>query len=194
MIKQQNKTLTEKLEKTLVKFSDLVSITELESNEPFVLLDQWSDTLFGKYEKLTDMQYEFPKLPVRETVAKKLILAAQELKKLEKSLALQVTYGYRSLEIQRKYFQQQSLSTFGRTQLSDKETEKIHRVIAVPSVAGHPTGGAIDILIIDMVTKKPIDMGSPIYDLGSVNVFFFSPKITLEQRRNRSMLRKIMVN
>lgn len=194
MTKQKNQTSSIALKRTLVKYSDLVDVSEWESGETFVFLTKEPGSLFGKYEKLIDMQSTFPKIPVRATVANKLLMAAKELANLNRYYGLQVTYGYRSLSVQKKYYKEESLRVFGKDNLTLDEAERIHRVIAVPTVSGHPTGGAVDVTVVDLRTRESIDMGSSLYDLTDNNLFFFSPKITEQQRKNRSLLRNCMIN
>lgn len=72
--------------------------------------------------------------------------------------------------------------------------EEVHRLIAVPSVAGHPTGGAVDVVIVDKNSNTPIDFGSKIYDFKTKDCYTFSPYISEEAKKNRMLLRNAMMS
>ena len=70
--------------------------------------------------------------------------------------------------------------------------EAVHKLIAVPEIAGHPTGGAIDVTI--QVGDVRLDMGTDIADFSDVEkIPTFSNIITEEQKRNRSLLRQLLM-
>jgi D-alanyl-D-alanine dipeptidase len=73
--------------------------------------------------------------------------------------------------------------------------EKTHNCVAVPDVAGHPCGAAIDITIINENGKK-LDMGTKIYysDFNSTDkIITYSNKITKKQLENRLKLHDLMI-
>ena len=61
----------------------------------------------------------------------------------------------------------------------------------MPEVAGHPTGGAVDIRIID-ANGKPLDMGTDIHDFVK-NSYVHTPFISKEAWHNRQLLRLCML-
>lgn len=125
---------------------------------------------------------------VRETVAYKLGDAAFMLAETDSELCLEVVYGYRALNIQQKLFM--GFYDQLRYKLSgDELLEAVHRLIAVPDVAGHPTGGAVDI----QITRNgvPIDFETRIWEFVP-DSFTFSPFISKEAAQNRKLLRDIM--
>lgn len=127
---------------------------------------------------------------VRESVLKNIAQAGEILSRDYPTYKLQIVYGYRSLTIQTKLFEQfkKELSTFyGGVEL----LEAVHKLIAVPGVAGHPTGGAIDIQIVDK-NKKPLDFGTKIWDFKT-DSYTFSPFISAVAKQNRALLRKVML-
>jgi D-alanyl-D-alanine dipeptidase len=192
-MKNLNSVMAGQLCRSLVTYQNLLTIEDGISTEEFVLLDDNPQLpLFGHYQKLTDMQVAFPRVPVRQTVYEKLMDAATQLQKIRPDLSLQVTYGYRSPAVQAEYFAQYSQLQFGRTDLSEEEKEVIHRLIAVPTVAGHPTGGAVDVTLVNSATGQMLDCGSTLYDLEDINIFYYSPLVTGEPQRNRQLLRDIM--
>lgn len=76
--------------------------------------------------------------------------------------------------------------------LNDEQREKIHRYIAVPDVAGHPTGAAIDVTITDM-QDNILDMGTAPHEFEK-DSYTFSPFISQEAWINRQLLRAVMVS
>jgi len=181
------------LEKFMVKYQDLVGIPTQENGETFVLLPTSGNQVIGRYLSLKDMQTAFPQVPVRLTVKKKLDQANANLQKTYPYLQLIVVYGYRSLEVQKKYFSEKKKKLETNRVLPEKLLEEIHRFVAVPSVAGHPTGGAIDILLKNINTNKFLDFGTTIFDFSSKDMYALSPYVSEEARRNRQLLRNILI-
>jgi D-alanyl-D-alanine dipeptidase len=71
--------------------------------------------------------------------------------------------------------------------------EEVHRSIAVPTVAGHPTGGAIDISIIDTKSKQFLDFGTKQYDYKTKDFYVFSKNILKKAKEKRKLLRFVMI-
>lgn len=106
---------------------------------------------------------------VRKTVAEKLGRIA----------GLIVAEGYRHPEEQERLFLQELLV--------HQNIEKAHQFIALPSVAGHPTGGAVDVTL-------PLDMGGSIKDFSQPEKLpTFSACITPCQAKNRKLLHDLMI-
>jgi D-alanyl-D-alanine dipeptidase len=108
---------------------------------------------------------------------------------------LKLVYAYRHPDVQTRYFERESAKI--REQypaLSEEEiAERTHCLIAVPEVAGHPTGGAVDLTIIG--PHGPLDMGTGIADFADEDLIrFFSTRVTDEQRENRAALRSVMID
>lgn len=129
-------------------------------------------------------------LLLRSAVADRLYWAGQELKNLDKRLRLEIVYGYRALEVQKKLFDAAKEALVAEYQIEDELIEATHRRIAVPDVAGHPTGGAVDVQMLRGETL--VDMGTPVWDF-SRDSFTFSPFITREAWENRQLLRRAMM-
>lgn len=139
--------------------------------------------------------YTGEKIFVRKTVAEKLAKVNKILKK-EYKFCLKVVSGYRHPEIQRKYFEKkyqelQKLYPY----LKDEELKNLtHNFIAVPEVAGHPTGGAVDVTIVDK-NGKELDMGTKIGDFSNLEkIKTFAKGISKKQIKNRLLLHDILVN
>lgn len=129
------------------------------------------------------------KIFVRQSVLNNLKQAAEILQLQAPELELEVVYGYRSLEVQIELFEEYKLK------LSKKFTENhlmeaVHRFIAVPDVAGHPTGGAVDVQLLK--NGKPLDFGTLIWEFVE-DALVFSPFISKEAWENRQLLRHIML-
>ena len=184
----------EKLESRMVKYRDLLSIAVKDNHEYFVYLD--SKTIPNKYAKgMDDVKKIFgPRILVRKSVYVRIKNAQNNLKKINKNYSLLVTYGYRSLERQTDRFLWQ-LGEKSNMFFEDPVElyEAVHRNVAVPAVAGHPTGGAIDIVIIDLSTNDVLDFGSSQYDYSTKNTYVFTNQISEKQKANRMLLRKILL-
>lgn len=185
------------LESQFIQYKDLIDVQVQENDEKFVVLPtlQKSESgVVGLYQSLTDMQNTFPLVPVRQTVKEKLDRVDASLKQIHKNFQLVVAYGYRSLEVQKKYFTEQRrkfLADNPSTNLSELD-EVIHRKIAVPFVAGHPTGGAVDVFIQDRTTGKSLDFGTALYDFGTKDIYSDSPFVSQAAQSNRRVLRTAM--
>lgn len=126
---------------------------------------------------------------VREKVAYKLQQASALIAEYDSRLRLEVVYGYRALSIQKRLFAKHK-KRLSKQYTGEELMQAVHSLIAVPEVAGHPTGGAVDI----QITKegKPIDFGTKIWEFCA-DSFVFSPYIGVEAQKNRQLLRRIMM-
>ncbi len=188
----KNKYSERYLEEKMVKYTDLIKIRTRENKEIFTSLSSVNIgngyiKLFNDMEKLLG-----PTIHVRKNVAKMLTKAQGKLQKMFPNLSLYVTYGYRSLEIQTERFLKE-LSKQKYFTNPVELYEETHRYVAVPSVAGHPTGGAIDIIIKDLKTNKIIDFGAKQYDYSNKRIYVFSPDVSKKARENRMLLRNILM-
>ncbi len=62
----------------------------------------------------------------------------------------------------------------------------------IASKSGHSRGSTVDLTLIDLDTGNELDMGSP-YDFFGVQSHPFYKKITDKQRKNRMLLRRVML-
>lgn len=192
------KNTYQQLERSFVTYKDLLSIEVQENGEDFVILPDSVENfgVTGNYSSLGDMKEIFPFVPVRKSVKEKLDNVDAEIKKINKNFQLVVAYGYRSLEVQKNYFtiQKKILQEMNPYMSSDEIDEQTHRLIAVPEVAGHPTGGAIDVYIQDMSLQSSIDFGTPLFSFDSKDVYTFSDNISIKAKEARQILRQSMMN
>ncbi|MBD3244922.1 MAG: hypothetical protein GF335_02925 [Candidatus Moranbacteria bacterium] len=182
-----------KSNKRIAKFVDLKDIKTLDNKENLVPVNKYTDLILsGYFNNLDDMSLFFnTQILVRETVARKLAKAARKLEKIDNNLSLYITYGFRFQKIQKKYFYQE-LEKNGKIKEETDLIEKIHEKYAHPIVAGHPTGGAVDLTIYDKNKDCFLDMGGEIYDFIVSNTF--SKKISKKQLKNRLLLHDLLVD
>lgn len=185
-----------RLEKSFVNYSDLCRVVRLDSHtddESFYTIPVIGSGVIGKYSKIwNDMEISSPNIIVRETVYKKLCKVDEALKRINENLQLLVIYGYRSMEIQKKAFDIKYEELKNKYNCSDELLEAVHRLIAVPEVAGHPTGGAVDVVICELNTHKILDFGSEPLDFSTKKMYYASTEISKEARSNRQLLRRLM--
>ena len=107
---------------------------------------------------------------------------------------LKIVYGYRHPKIQEEYFlKQKELLRKIYISASEKELDELtHSFVAVPSIAGHSTGGAIDLTI--TTPNGDLDMGTKIADFSNpLLIKTFSNQATDLQLSNRKLLHDLMV-
>ena len=189
------KRTTAQLEDTMTRYRDLVGVPVADGGEPMVILNP-AVIKNGYPPEMSDMAKALEgKIVVRKTVYQMLRDVQKQISEKNNNYSLYVTYGYRSLEIQTTKFRT-IVSTIAKKRFFVNPIdlyEDVHRFIAVPTVAGHPTGGAVDITIVDK-SGKCIDFGSPLYDFSSKDCYVYALNITKKALRNRLLLRACMID
>ena len=179
-----------------VKYADLLNVRDADpetDKEKFVFIPADGEFVFGKYEGLADMAAKDPRLPIRKTVYEKLINVGKRLKAIDPPWKLQVAYAFREMRIQQAYFEE-VMETFKDEFTDELELyERIHERIAIPTVAGHPTGGAVDVAIFDESKGGIIDFGTDIDDLTTDLIYYDAEDISDEAKANRKILRDAMM-
>ena len=185
------------MKKEFVKYKDLKNINNIDNNfqkEKMVALPHIGNKVIGKYlTSLNELDLS-DKIMIRKSVKDKLNLADTKLKEINSNYQLIVSYGYRALSKQKKYFKQELEKVKDEFINKDELYEYVHEKIAVPEVAGHPTGGAVDIIIYDRKNKQELDFGSKLHDFSSDICYTFNKNISMEAKNNRMLLRKIMLS
>ena len=179
-----------------VKYKDLLTISEYNkktNKEKFILIPLGDEYVFGKYKKGMDMLEYGEQIPVRKSVYNKLIKVAQKLKIINKSYKIIVVYGFREIKKQEMYFNDILKDIKNEFEDTMDLYEYIHEKVAVPSVAGHPTGGAVDVAIYDDVSKSILDFGTDILDFTSNKCYYNNEDISKDAKNNRELLRKLML-
>jgi D-alanyl-D-alanine dipeptidase len=177
------------LQAKMLRYIDLINIPVNENGE---LMQIINDTSIATKQISKDMlPITGNNIYVRKTVFNNLKQAGKNLNQYYLNYKLQVVYGYRALDIQTKLFEQT------RTKLSTiysglELIEAVHKFIAVPNVAGHPTGGAVDVQIVSK-NGKPLNFGTKIWNFKK-DSYTFSPFISKEAQQNRTLLRNVMLS
>lgn len=180
------------LEDKFFSYTDLAAIPQKENGEPMAVIDQANGLRTFCLDP--DMRpYTGTDIFVRESVLKKLKYAQTEIETIWQNASLEIVYGYRHIDIQTGLFTKVKNNILKHDPNCSEETmnEKAHIFIAVPEVAGHPTGGAVDVRVV-AGNGKPLDMGTPIHDFSKAS-YVFSPFISKEAWQNRQLLRAGMI-
>ncbi len=189
MSAQNREDTYRQLEATMLKRRDYVTVPIVDTGEKLVPLQPPIDTRQAADERAPELNGV---IYVRDGVMKRIGMAARLLSQVKPDLRLQVVSGYRMPEIQERLFNavKQELSA----QFSDEEEliEWAHRRVASPDVAGHPTGSAVDIQIIDP-DDEPLRFGTAIREIANKDSYTFSPYIDEEAATNRQLLRTVMI-
>ena len=179
-----------------VKYKDLLTINDYDKDtnkEEFVLIPLSDDFVFGKYVKGMDMMEYGEQIPVRKTVYRKLINISKKLKQINRKYSLMVVYGYREMKKQEQYFYRILEEEKDRFDNEIELYEYIHEKVAVPSVSGHPTGGAVDIAIYNEETDRILDFGTEILDFSTNKCYYNNESISIDAIKNRKLLRNLML-
>lgn len=179
-----------------VKYQDLLEIKEINNEtdkEEFVCIHAENNIVFKQYQNKIEMTELEQQVPVRKTVYDKLIKVARDLQKKNTNYKLLVAFGYRELTTQKRLFNEILEEVKNRFNDEIEMYEYIHEKIAVPKVAGHPTGGAVDVAIYDCNIDKILNFGCDILDYSTNRCYYISNDISAEAIKNRKLLRKIML-
>ena len=176
------------LEEKMLGYTDYVDVPVGPVDEPLVPIPDSCNLVARQIG--TDMEsYTGGQIFVRYGVLQRLEQAAKLLSEQDTNLQLEVAYGYRTLEIQKRLFEEYKIKLEPEYE-GEALLAATHRLIAVPEVAGHPAGAAVDI----QITKngKPLDFGTKIHEFAP-DTFTFSPFISKEGWNNRQLLRRVMM-
>lgn len=181
-------------ERKIITYREIAVILPSENKEPLINVRRYNPNIIAQYEKNDMFPYTGERIFVRDTVARKLATANKALSKRGK-FRFRVAYGYRHPDVQKEYFKQKRADIQkSNPSLNDEELDTLtHNFIAVPSVAGHPTGGAIDVTIVDAAVND-LDMGTKIVDFENTEkIKTFAKGLSGKQKRNRLFLSDILI-
>lgn len=184
----QNKDTTQRI----LSYRDLIGVQKGTSDQKLVDVRTYDPAIVAEYDKLDMETYTGDVMLVRDEVAQKLAAVNQAL--LTKGYTLKVVYGYRHPNVQKEYFDRRRAElNVEDPALSEEELdEATHAFVAVPDVAGHPTGGAVDVTIIDK-RQQEIDMGNDIADYTDPQkICTFASGLSEAQASNRRLLLGLM--
>lgn len=177
------------LEQKFLTYQELVTIPVSENNEPYVSLRNSGIKFIVYTDKIPASTND--EIYVRQGILDRLHLAQNWLTQQSPDHRLTVFYGYRSPAVQQASFERQANSLGFSLPLNLEQTEAVQRFIAAPEIAGHPTGGAVDITLSDSFNRLA-DMGTPLHGLEE-DSYTFSPFINKEAWQNRQLLRAAMM-
>lgn len=174
----------------IASIKQLRSMNAGENNEPLVDLNKLGSEIICDYRRTDSSD---TKILVRETVACKLINVQARLSKHHPHMQLIVVEGYRSPKYQETYFLSQLLIQKEKHPKLEFDAllELTNQFVALPSVAGHPTGGAVDLTI--GLNHQEVDMGGSIADFSRPERLpTYSTEVTQEQAQYRQLLHDLM--
>ena len=184
------------MKENFVKYQDLITVKELDKdtcNEEFVKIPESGNKVIGRYiTSLNEKEYS-EIIRVRKTVLEMLNKVDTLLKEINSNYQILVVYGYRSMDKQVKFFNEEINKYKNDFDNELNLYEFVHEKIAVPTVAGHPTGGAVDVVIYDMNKNEIIDFGTKVHDYDDCKSYIYYDNISSSAKDNRMLLRKIMM-
>jgi D-alanyl-D-alanine dipeptidase len=180
------------LEQHFLTCRELRAVPVVENGEPMVALGP----VFSGRTLVSDpamRAFTGEEIYVRQALVPMLEAAQHALKGFYAEWNLLVVYGYRHLDIQTAKFAAHKARVQARfPELTGLDLdEAVHRFSAVPDVAGHPTGGAVDLCIATDDGRR-VPMGTEVVEY-SPDTYVFSPFIPREAWHNRQLLRTAML-
>jgi len=179
------------LEEKFLTYKELSSVAVIDNGEPMVKIGSKSLVRVFSIDKRMK-KFTGDDIFVRKSLIQRLRSAQDALSSCIGGCTLEVVYGYRHPLIQREFFEDIRKRLTSKKKYADEEAlkEEAHHFIAVPEVAGHPTGGAVDIRIVD-AKGKPLDMGTGIHEFVKASYVYWS-SISKDAWHNRQILRLCM--
>ena len=177
----------------ILTYDEMASAEQGASQEPLVDVRKYDPSIVSEHEQ-SDMQvYTGESILVRDTLARKLAAVNKQLKAGD-NLRLRVVYGFRHPKVQEKYFRERKAALQRENpEMSEYNLIRLaHDFIAVPDVAGHPMGAAVDLTIVDR-DNNPVDMGNKISDYSNPDIIKTFAKVTPEQASYRKVLHDAMI-
>lgn len=170
---------------------DMLNIPVQQRDDPFVSLKK-ACFPYRVFDAIVDSSTDND-IYVREMVLSKLKQAQTVLNTLTdyETCKLEVTYGYRSPEIQHKNYIEQLERYFDENKDAQSIMELANIYIACPHTAGHPSGAAIDLWITDS-SGQALDFASDMHDLNE-DSSIFNREISDISYKNRLALRTCMM-
>ncbi len=182
--------------KRILTIRDLASVGVVDDGSPLVDLRTEVPEVDGLYAKLDMLPYTGEAMLVRRELTSLLRQVQTQLNVQHPQLRLRVQYAYRHIDIQNAYYDKRFAENSRLYPQSSVEElpELTHLPVAYTPVSGHPTGGAVDVTIIDEEGVS-LDMGTAIADYTiPEKCYTYSDQITETQRENRLLLNKLMTS
>ncbi len=183
------------MNKPILQYKDLITVPVQDNGEPLLEVNGLLPDVLCEYQKQDMIPYVGKDFFLRRGVIERLRLASVALKERLPGWRFKLVYAYRHPEVQAKYFEarQNEIRSKNSDLTEDEVRDRAHLLSASPDVAGHPTGGAIDITIISG-TGAELDMGTGIADFSQgekVQTFF--PSLSEKQKEYRLLLRELLM-
>jgi D-alanyl-D-alanine dipeptidase len=178
------------LARRFVPYLDLIDIPCRDNGEPMADMKEFGlglDLASSQLARSTGAS-----LWLRRSAAERLRQAQQWLDLNHPGLSLRLVYAYRSMAIQVASFKKMRAELGYGDRTDPVALEATHPFIAVPMVAGHPTGGAIDLYLADQ-DGQALDFGTPMHGLEPTS-YVFSPFISDQATVHRKWLRSAMIH
>ena len=178
--------------KKIFSYDELKNIKSIDNSEKLINIKTYNKNILVESSNNDMNLYTEKEIYVRESVAKKL---AKINENLSCNINLKINYGYRHPLVQEKYFirEKQKQRKLNPTLSEDDLTNLTHNFIAVPDVAGHTTGGAVDLTIVDS-NGTELDMGTSIADFNKPDKLpTYANNLTSLQISNRKLLHDLMI-
>lgn len=113
---------------------------------------------------------------------------------LKKGLGLKVFDAYRPQQAVNHFVRWARVindTLMKRRYYPNVEKKNLFKLGYIASKSGHSRGSSVDLTIIDFITKKELDMGSPFDFFGEIS-HITNENLTTKQIENRTMLQKVM--
>lgn len=178
---------------TSLSYDDVVPYAA--GNDPERLVDSrlYDPSIVCRYDKQDMIAYTGEVIYLRDSLARKLAQVSEAVSR--HGYKLKVVYGYRHPDVQRLYFEtRRGELALQFPELTQSELDRAtHYFVAVPDVAGHPTGGAVDLTLIDQ-NNDHIDMGTKIADYSDpLKIRTFTDDLSETVMNSRMLLHDLMV-
>ena len=183
------------MNQTILTYEDILPVKIGSSTEDLVDARTFDLDIQSSYKKFDMIPITGTTILVRRELAKRLAIANIQLTK-QYNYRLKIVYGYRSPQVQARYFNmRRDVLRSEYPELASNELDRLtHNFVAVPDVAGHPTGGAIDITLVDGDGIE-CDMGTDIAEYTDPErIKTFNSTISSLQRKNREILLEAMTS
>lgn len=184
-MKEQNK------ENKICNIQELQKVESYENGDALIDLESKHPGILCNFKR---KDAYVSRVLVRESVAEKLQRVQRKLEQYDPSLRICVVEGYRNPIYQESYFLKELIASYKNDPSRSYQDllDHVHKLVALPSVAGHPTGGAVDVTLV--CGDKEMDMGGEIADFSNLKKLpTFSLAITPIQSKNRMLLHDLMI-
>ncbi len=179
----------EQLESQMLSYDDYAAVPTIECGEQLVAIKNTPGVIASKV-RADAIPITGTETYVREGTLRHLEQAAGYLAVKMPGAVLDVGYGYRALSVQKTRYA--GVLTSLRAVFEGEELRQAaHRQVAIPEIAGHPAGAAVDIAI--SIDGQLLDFGTELWNF-SKDSYTFSPYVNSEARMNREVLLDCMVD